>query len=320
MGVAVLAAVGHFTVQSSILVTTRYVTPSPLVVAKARPEFSRDPVAPAAPIAPSAAATGASALPAIERLGDAVEAAAAMPAADRLRRAQAAASEVKAKLVELHGASAGTRADAALRSASRLIQLSSVRQQEYEQYIGTLARVDAELQGSLDRAWKILGRVVTRQSVVAMNREFDELQRQAVILRDDTYLPLEGERLQVLEDRFGAALAEGTRGARRAAGANDEPSIADDFAQAQTLSARLLAADAERTTAMPRFHGQLAVLREQLLTPATVQPLFVAPVPDEPVGTRTPGTGDHRRAPVEVPAGAVALAGQTAGHRARGIG
>jgi diguanylate cyclase (GGDEF)-like protein len=57
-------------------------------------------------------------------------------------------------------------------------QLADERQDQYTEISGHLESLDAHLQSSIDRAWKILGRVIARKSLMDLKSELDDVRRQ----------------------------------------------------------------------------------------------------------------------------------------------
>jgi diguanylate cyclase (GGDEF)-like protein len=265
VGVTVLAVTANFAVQRTISITTTHVVP-------------------AAPLAATTVGGGAiadestlarRAMGSLDRLRDAVDAGVHVPVAERQRRVRIAAEEVRAALGRLHGEESQRRMDEARGLAVRLVDISSIRRRHYEEYAAILGPIGMELQQSLDGAWRIFGRVVARQSLVAMNEAFNQMQQQAGVLGDGHYPASEAQQLQVLEERFAATLSEGGR-ARRRQSPEEGASIQERFARAREASASLIAIDAERATALSRFRASVTAVREELARPPAARLLYPA--------------------------------------------
>ncbi len=76
------------------------------------------------------------------------------------------------------------------RKAIRLISLADTRRQLIVQSGQHFDALDAQITNALDGAWKIFGRVITRQSLVAVSRQLDPLRR------DLTRMAIPGEHEQ----------------------------------------------------------------------------------------------------------------------------
>ncbi len=268
LAVSGLAAVANFALQRTVsITTTQLVAPAPVRAP------ARGPLRPAAPAAPQAA-DGKAALPALERLSATTLAMRQMPADERQARLRAAADEVRATLVRLHGSS--DRADAVLRTAVRLVQMEAARDEAHARYAATVARIEESVQATVDRSWRILGRVVARQSLVVANQNAEELRRASEVLRGTGYSPAEMARLAEAERQFAAALAAAERNFTRANGAEWFTQTTAEVAQLQAARPAIVDLDAQRRRLLPRFQVELALARTQLETP--VVPRGAVPV------------------------------------------
>jgi hypothetical protein len=59
-----------------------------------------------------------------------------------------------------------------------LSHIADVRQDQFAEISSHLESLDAHLQSSIDRAWKILGRVIARKSLMDLKSELDDVRRQ----------------------------------------------------------------------------------------------------------------------------------------------
>ncbi len=291
IGVAALAAVANFTVQRTISITTTRVVPA-------------DPVVPSAAIVPDTIArpgrSTARALLVLQRFQDAVEAAERDGSPARSERLRAAAADLRAMLTAMQGAESTPRVESALRSGLRLAELAGTRRDRFEQFATTLADVDARLQESLDKAWKILGRVVARQALVDLDTHLKALRRQALELRDQPLSAAVGQQLSQLEDAFATTLGKNESGLKRSLGREAFERTADDLLRIRGLRLQLVELDSALAATRAKLQADVGALRDQLSTPAAatgpllrspLQParpaVFLAP-PAGPPAARTP--------------------------------
>lgn len=259
VGVAVLAAVANFAVQRTISVTTTRVAPTQ-VETRPRPTVRRTEVV-AAP-APVPLQDGRASIPALERLSDAVLAARQVAVDERHERMRTAGSEVRTALVRLHGNDG--RTSQVLRTGGLLIDAETARDATHGEYVALLDRVDMRLVGAMEKAWKILGRVVARQSLVEADQRFEEVRRRAVALRDDAHTSEEVALLVAAEQQFAAVLAEGERTLNRTQGNDWVAQMRGDMARLATLREQLVLLDAQRAALLPGFRADVTALRSQL--------------------------------------------------------
>ena len=272
LGVAALAAVANFAVQRTISITTTRVVAAGPAVTRPPAGLQRPPAEPG-----RAAPDGKAALPALERLSSAVQSARLVSAAERHARASTAAREVRATLRRLHGEAA--RADAALHAGTRIIDLEATRDAGFVEYATLLARLEQQMQAPLDQAWRILGRVVARQSLVIADQRIGEMRREAGVLRSPEYSADDLARLAALETQFNDALKAGERAFIRSQGEQWYAQVSADAARFSQLRERIVSLDDERRQLLPQFRVELALVRSLLHTPATVRPAAPAVAP-----------------------------------------
>lgn len=197
---------------------------------------------------------------------------------ERIGRVRAAASDLRGILVAVHGAGVAPGVDEALRSGLKLAELAAARRTRFEQFTAALAQVDARLQESLDKAWKILGRVVARQALVDLEGQLKALRRQALELRD---LPLSvpvASGLAQLEDQFAATLGRNESGLKRSLGRDAYDQTADDLLRIRGLRLQLVDLDSAIARTRSKLQADLGLLREQLSSPpAAAPPLLLSP-------------------------------------------
>jgi diguanylate cyclase (GGDEF)-like protein len=126
------------------------------------------------------------ALGTFERAVDRRAAGAAPGREDELNRAAAGLSQQSALLETDHSSSSQSRKETGplLRHVRELtaysrawVEQGDARRQASLAYWEGLDALDTELKSALDRTWKILGRVIARESLLDMNRRADEIRR-----------------------------------------------------------------------------------------------------------------------------------------------
>jgi diguanylate cyclase (GGDEF)-like protein len=259
VGVALLAAVANFAVQRTISITTTRIVPASIPPAPPVIEQAQKPRTSAV----ESNATGP-ALAALERLVHAVETALLTPATVRPQLVTTAARELRTQMKALQGVDAGQHVEAASAAGLEFTEVVTRRVSAFEEYSAALARIDGNLQEGLDKAWKIMGRVVARQSLVAVDGQFKELRREAELLRDDRYSAFDATRLEALEAQFGATLAAGERSLSRNQRADWYARTVEDFRVLGPRRKEVVQLDAQRTAILQRFREQVAALRAEL--------------------------------------------------------
>jgi diguanylate cyclase (GGDEF)-like protein len=270
IGVAALAIVANFAVQRTISITTTRVVP-------AESAGAPGPIPPATIARPGTSSARGHSL--LNRFIDAVEAAQWNAGQDRIDRVREAAAELRSTLISQRGTEAAVAVDAALGSGLGTVEVAARRRTAFGHYTTTLAGVDVRLQESLDKAWKILGRVVARQALVNLDGKFESLRRQAEMLRNQPLTAAKADELRMLEDEFATTLGKGEASLKRSLGQEPYERTAGDLLRIRELRLQLADLDARRARVQSRFDGELAALRELLLTPASTRvPLLAVPV------------------------------------------
>jgi diguanylate cyclase (GGDEF)-like protein len=68
------------------------------------------------------------------------------------------------------------------KQGDELVSDADRRRQLLVAYWDRMERVDARVKGSLDRTWKIFGRIIARESLVALSRDLDDIRRESARL------------------------------------------------------------------------------------------------------------------------------------------
>jgi diguanylate cyclase (GGDEF)-like protein len=100
-----------------------------------------------------------------------------------------------------------------------MVHAALARRELANSYSAHFESLDAQMQKALDGSWKIFGRVIARQSLLAVNRALDEVRRRSSALAGDG--PIERPKLSELNDaqgRLATALANNAEGLQGAQG------------------------------------------------------------------------------------------------------
>ncbi len=125
-------------------------------------------------------------------------------------------------------------------------RLADQRRALFKEYWDRFEKVDARMKGSLDRNWKIFGRVIARESLMSLSRELDEIRRHSARLSPGG--GFDAQTLQQLgeaQEKFAKSLEGHARNLGRSQGAEWLTELQADFATTQTLRTQLAQADSE---------------------------------------------------------------------------
>ncbi len=113
--------------------------------------------------------------------------------------------------------------------ADALVQAAIERRVVLAGYSTVFSRMNARLHAALDGAWKIMGRVVARQSVLKLSAELDEIQNRFANRAAETASGAGLARLVGAEEAFAVTLHENEATLRRSQGAEWFLEMRDDF-------------------------------------------------------------------------------------------
>jgi diguanylate cyclase (GGDEF)-like protein len=193
-------------------------------------------------------------------------------------------------------------------TSTQLIQVARDSRAILARYTATLTRMNARLRKSIDGAWKIMGRVVARQSLLKMTAELDEIQAGLALREPSGSMKRALPRLASAEHVFAETLQRSASALRRSQGETWFTDTQKDIAALTAARTSLAGAETRRTLhgeAFARERGKLndTISREAVLTPdsattvamtSTVQstsPARVVP-PAVPANAPTPQTPD----------------------------
>jgi len=189
--------------------------------------------------------------------------------------AAAAREDVQGPLVELR---AGLRVHG--EAAASLLRQADEGRRLRDGYLGSFEALDTQVKTTLDRAWKILGRVIARQSLVDLGRTLDQMRPHLALLLSpdlDDGIPLDA--LAAGEAAIDAVLQRNRTGLARSQGqawlAAMESDLAALAANRQALELNLQ----EGRAAIRRFDaegkrlaGMLRQLKSAPVVPAALDP------------------------------------------------
>ncbi len=151
----------------------------------------------------------------------------------------------------------------AYRQVSReLVQVSRERRVTIERYGSTVAAMNARLQKSIDGAWKIMGRVVARQSLLKLTAELDVIQS-SFATRDVASAGGHG-RLVGAEQAFLATFQQNQASLRRSQGAEWVTAMRNDLSKLAASRQKLVQADKQKSLLTQTFAGESARLAQTI--------------------------------------------------------
>lgn len=177
-------------------------------------------------------------------------------AGDKLAAAHGAYQAAASSLVDRrHLKDLDTRVDALRAQATDLIRASDARAILVSEYWKHYEAMDERMKKSLDRAWKIFGRVVARESLIDLSRQLARLRpsfanstSQATVNR-----ALPGDLAG--ESSFSASLERNAQSLARSQGAEWVEAMRKDYSALVVSRASLLRLDEERAEATEKFRS-----------------------------------------------------------------
>jgi diguanylate cyclase (GGDEF)-like protein len=149
-------------------------------------------------------------------------------------------------------------------NADAMIRVANTRRVLLAHYATTFASMNARLQASVDGAWKIMGRVVARQSLLKLGAQLDELQNRFAA-RNDLGRTADGLALvESAEQAFAATLRENSATLRRSQGAEWYAGLNDDFAALTKTRGALAQAERQSERIMRGFSRETGNLLKAL--------------------------------------------------------
>jgi len=175
----------------------------------------------------------------------------------------------------------GTR----MENSAELIRVSDQARDLAYAYVVRYEEMRKRVRDSIDRAWKVFGRVVAQQSLIALGRQIEELGTQTVGMSETTDLRVAAE----VEEAIGKTLAENERSLAASQGKTWFASMREDLAYLVSSRTSLqYAYERQRSVAegLSRARSRLQLPSIRSLAPSvdvlpTVAPIAV-PIPTTP--------------------------------------
>ncbi len=275
---ALLAVVANFAVQQTISVTTTRVrtvpppaaevTPAPPVAVQPLPEPADETIERRDPrrerdIQQLERAS--------ERFEHAVEARAAVRNADNTAAFDAASTQLRtvtksAALANERRVLTG-RINGFVTAGNDAVRVADLRRDAFEEYNAAIESINQRMKGSLDRAWKIMGRVIARQSLITTSQSFDEIRRQSTAFSTaDAYGEQVVERMATAEAAFVETLKREESGLTRSQGAEWLAATRAEAARLVELRAAVVGLDTESRASARQLTSDGDALRKYLGT------------------------------------------------------
>ena len=188
-----------------------------------------------------------------------------------------AATEFFTKAASISGkplVKASTALQEHARVASELVQAADNRRDMLKQYAALLDALRLKDKASLDKAWKIFGRVVTRQSLLQLSSDLDALLRTSAALAATDDDPAAATALLNAEATVRKDLDDNKDALQKSEGAPWYTAIQEDFAALTAMRESIDQADRQFAARMQVFSQQATELTR--LVPSKVQ------TPDDP--------------------------------------
>ncbi len=166
------------------------------------------------------------------------------------------------------------------RSASALVQAVNQERGAIQQYSATLSGMRSRVQESIDRAWKILGRVVARQSLLKLGADLDAIES-AFTARGGAAGSSGFAQLNTAELAFAHTLQSGENSLRRSQGEPWMQAMRADLAKLSALRQTGMRAEASRRALSQTFTRESRRL-EELLSRAPAVEAAAAAAPAVP--------------------------------------
>jgi diguanylate cyclase (GGDEF)-like protein len=151
-----------------------------------------------------------------------------------------------------------------IRTGEDLLRVAQASNTGLANYSAIFASMDARLQHSIDSAWKILGRVIARQSLLKLDAQLDAIQ-DSFGTRDDSMKASEGwARVAASEDAFFKTLQLNENTLRRSQGAEWYTGLRADFTALTQARIALARAEKRKGELAQTFTGESALMAEML--------------------------------------------------------
>ena len=185
-----------------------------------------------------------------------------------------------------------------------LVLVNDARRARFASYWSHFENVDGLMKSALDSNWKIFGRVISRQSLISLSRELDEIRRQAAQLTpaggydEATLISLADS-----ERQFFTTLEQNLAGLERAHGAEWLQQLRGEFSAVVSSRTELASIDRQASQAQGTFEEDVTALAAlvRVITSSARQQI-AAKRPVVAAATSTPAVAKSVSAPAVAPA------------------
>jgi diguanylate cyclase (GGDEF)-like protein len=160
-----------------------------------------------------------------------------------------------------------------------LVQVAHNSNIIFTNYSGIFTRIDARLQTSIDRAWKIMGRVIARQSLLKLNAQLDNIQDRFASRGSAGIASAGSARLSDAEDAFAMTLQQSESPLRRSQGAEWYEAMRSDFTALTKDRVSLARLEKRKSDLVQMFSRETVQLVEALSRPSNPEPELAADSP-----------------------------------------
>jgi len=175
--------------------------------------------------------------------------------------------------------------------AAEFLRIADARQAHLRQCLDHFESLDARLKASLDRSWKIFGRVIARRSLIEISHQLDELRKDlSSFTTPQSYDDGDVSAITAHETSLLRSLKDNEKSLASSQGADWMQQNIDDARQLVKERQSLLEADSQRREARERFqaaNGALLALAAEKITrkrTVTQKSLAAGPASPDPAG------------------------------------
>jgi diguanylate cyclase (GGDEF)-like protein len=140
-----------------------------------------------------------------------------------------------------------------LKQVDTTVKLADSRRASISNYRSALKDLEALIAREIDKGWKVMGRIVARQSLVALGRDLQAIEASAGVLNAASYRDAAGlAALSKSEEEFGARLKKSSESLRRSQGVDWEKQVSAAFEKLASSHRNAVVADQKLRTSTPR--------------------------------------------------------------------
>ncbi|MDB6043873.1 MAG: hypothetical protein JWM63_2424 [Gammaproteobacteria bacterium] len=190
------------------------------------------------------------------------------------------------------------------------IRVADTRRALVAAYWSHFENVDTQMKSAMDRNWRIFGRVISRQSLVALSRDLDDIRRRSIQLNTGSSDPAMLNVLAESQQRFALTLAQNGVALARSQGAQWLEQLQHELSEVISATAQLAQIDSQHEHGLGPFERgsqEVAVLVRSITESAGKLRPTPPPVNAVAVGNATPQS-IGRISGVTLPLSAIPLA------------